>query len=523
MYENYFQFKEKPFSLTPDPKFLYLSKQYQGALDHMLYGIKQREGFMVIAGDVGTGKTTLCRCLLDRLDEDVEVALILNPMLSDMDLLRNIVHDLQIEPVQLQQPAGIIEDGSTGDDIEIELTPDTPSTIDWKPRDHTWTNNASKKELIDALNVFLLNRHEQGRTTVLIVDEAQNLSLDVMEQIRILSNIETEKDKLLQIIFVGQLELNEKLKLPTLKQLNQRISIRYEISPLDMDGTKNYIEHRILVAGAASHVTFTRSAVKEVFNYSKGYPRLINLVCDRALLAAYNQHDETIDRPHIGEAIRSLLGEENKSYFLSHFIKTQLPLVASILFFIAGLSFFILSKKDIGEIASLPSASFTVPQPAPVPPAPQLAREPVMAAPEILATAEKMAATPVQKFIEDLDRTSIVPETVLPEPKAPAVEAPQVTKAEEATITQPVADVTKTGNYRIQVYSLRDKAEAEQHREELAKGGFDVFLKKAVSAGQDWYIVYVGPFRDINSAKVNLKALKFSGREPILLSVSTTS
>jgi general secretion pathway protein A len=434
MYENYFQFKEKPFSLTPDPKFLYLSKQYQGALDHMLYGIKQREGFMVIAGDVGTGKTTLCRCLLDRLDEDVEVALILNPMLSDMDLLRNIVHDLQIEPVQLQQPAGVIEDGSTGDNIEIELTPETPSSIDWKPRDHTWTNNASKKELIDALNVFLLNRHDQGRTTVLIVDEAQNLSLDVMEQIRILSNIETEKDKLLQIIFVGQLELNEKLKLPTLKQLNQRISIRYEISPLDLDGTKNYIEHRILVAGAASHVTFTRSAVKEVFNYSKGYPRLINLVCDRALLAAYNQHDETIDRPHIGEAIRSLLGEENKSYFLSHFIKAQLPLVASILFFIAGLSFFILSKKDITEIVLLPGKSIAVPQPAPAPLAPQAVKEPVIEAPENLATVKKAATTPVQEFIEDLDRTSNVPETILPEPKSPAVETPkEVAKVETAT------------------------------------------------------------------------------------------
>lgn len=344
MYENYFQFKEKPFSLTPDPKFLYLSKQYQGALDHMLYGIKQREGFMVISGDVGTGKTTLCRCLLDRLDDDVEVALILNPMLSDMDLLRNIVHDLQIEPAQLQQPVGIIQDGSTGDSIEIELTPEampeTTPAIDWRPRNHTWTNSASKKELIDALNGFLLNRHEQGHTTVLIIDEAQNLSLDVMEQIRILSNIETEKDKLLQIIFVGQLELNEKLKLPTLKQLNQRISIRYEITPLDLDGTKNYIEHRIMIAGAASRVTFTRSAVREIYSYSKGYPRLINLVCDRALLAAYNQHDETIDRPHVGEAIRSLLGEEHKNYFFAHFIKTQWPLVASILFFIAGLSFF---------------------------------------------------------------------------------------------------------------------------------------------------------------------------------------
>ena len=423
--------------------------------------------------------------------------------------------------VQLQQPAGIIQDGSTGYNIEIELTPERPSTIDWKPSDHTWTNNASKKELIDALNVFLLTRHEQGRTTVLIVDEAQNLSLYVMEQIRILSNIETEKDKLLQIIFLGQLKLNEKLKLPTLKQLNQRISIRYEISPLDKDGTKNYIEDRILVAGAASHVTFTRSAVKEVFNYSKGYPRLINLVCDRALLAAYNQHDETIDRPHIGEAIRSLLGEESKNYFLSHFIKAQLPLIASILFFIAGLSFFILSKKDVGEIFSYPSENLAFPQSAPVPLAPQSV--PVIEAPENMETVQKDAATPVRDFIAELDRTSTVPETVLPEPKAPAVEIPQVAKVETTTETSPIADVTKTGNYRVQVYSLRDKAEAEQHKQELEKGGFDVFLKKAVSAGRDWYIVYVGPFSNINSAKVNLKALKFSGREPILLSVSTTS
>ena len=140
-----------------------------------------------------------------------------------------------------------------------------------------------------------------------------------------------------------------------------------------------------------------------------------------------------------------------------------------------------------------------------------------------METVEKATATPVRDFIAELDRTSTVPETVLPEPKAPVVEIPQVAKVETTTETSPIADVTKTGNYRVQVYSLRDKAEAEQHKQELEKDGFDVFLKKAVSAGRDCYIVYVGPFSDINSAKVNLKALKFSGREPILLSVSTTS
>ncbi|MZH03742.1 MAG: AAA family ATPase, partial [Nitrospinae bacterium] len=348
MYENFYRFKEKPFSLTPDPKFLYLSKQYQGALDHMLYGIKQREGFMVIAGDVGTGKTTLCRCLLDRLDENVEVALILNPMLSDMDLLRNVVHDLGIKSHQSKQPVGMIEDGSTGEEITIELEPSPYEDI--QQDDLVWVNNASKIELIDALNSFLLDQHEQGKSTVLIVDEAQNLSLDVMEQLRILSNLETEKEKLLQIIFVGQLELNEKLKLPALKQLNQRISIRYKISPLNKDETKNYIAHRILVAGAASQVNFTESALNEIFKYSKGYPRLINLVCDRALLAGYNAQVDEVDRQYVREAIKSLLGEEDKNYFLNRFLQTQLPLVASLLFFIAGLTFFILSKMEPGQI-----------------------------------------------------------------------------------------------------------------------------------------------------------------------------
>jgi general secretion pathway protein A len=360
MYENFYRFKEKPFSLTPDPKFLYLSKQYQGALDHMLYGIKQKEGFMVIAGDVGTGKTTLCRCLLDRLDENVEVALILNPMLSDMDLLRNFVQDLSIRPIHAPQPVGVVEDNNTGEEISIELEMEAFPSENSKKANTAWINSASKKELIDALNAFLLDQHDQGKSTVLIIDEAQNLSLAVMEQLRILSNLETEKDKLLQIIFVGQLELNEKLKLPTLKQLNQRISIRYEIAPLNQEEADNYISHRILVAGAASQVGFTKSALKEIFKYSKGYPRLINLACDRGLLAGYNNHADIVDRQHVREAIQSLLGEENKGGSLKRFFQTQWPLLASLLLFIAGLGFFFLSKIDAGKInQSLAPANIT--------------------------------------------------------------------------------------------------------------------------------------------------------------------
>lgn len=521
MYENFYRFKEKPFSLTPDPKFLYLSKQYQGALDHMLYGIKQREGFMVIAGDVGTGKTTLCRCLLDRLDKNVEVALILNPMLSDMDLLRNVVHDLRIKSLNSRQPVGMIEDGSTGEEITIELDPASHEEL---PRNGlVWINNASKKELIDALNEFLLDQHDQGKSTVLIIDEAQNLSLDVMEQLRILSNLETEKEKLLQIIFVGQLELNEKLKLPTLKQLNQRISIRYKIAPLTQEEAKNYIAHRILVAGAASQVRFTKSALNEIFKYSKGYPRLINLVCDRALLAGYNAQVDEVDRPYVREAIRSLLGEENKNYFLKNFLQTQLPLLASLVFFIVGLTFFILSRMEPGQInlaklpdkilhkASLSISSKTIPEEreksaTPEPP------EPAKNKTAILQTSSLAPATqePLKQAAEKEESGTVQPEAALPAPKI----------QEPSNIDTP--SVRQGGNYRIQVYSLKTQADADEHVKKLIAGGFDAFWKKAVSAGQDWYIVYVGPFKDLNSAKVNLKALKFSGRKPILLSVSTT-
>ncbi len=523
MYQNFYRFKEKPFSLTPDPKFLYLSKQYQGALDHMLYGIKQREGFMVIAGDVGTGKTTLCRCLLDRLDKNIEVALILNPMLSDMDLLRNIVQDLRIKPLYARQPVGIVEDNTTGEEIAIELEPMPSSTDDLMKVDLVWINSASKKELIDALNVFLLDQHEQGNSTVLIIDEAQNLSLDVMEQLRILSNLETEKDKLLQIIFVGQLELNEKLKLPTLKQLNQRISIRYEISPLTQEEANNYIAHRILVAGAASQVSFTKSALKEIFKYSNGYPRLINLVCDRSLLSGYNTQVDKIDRQHVQEAIRSLLGVENKSYFLKRFLKTQLPLLVSLLFFIAGLTFFALSRIEPTKIniALSPEKIFKHKSPASNPsPDVTLEDRKQSIVTEVVPELKKSEPAASPAPVESLEPTAAKDKQEESRPDSTPI-APANKTQESSRIAYPLATVKLGGNYRIQVYSLKTQAEADEHVAKLTTGGFDTFWKKAVSAGQDWYIVYVGPFKDLNSAKVNLQALKFSGHKPILLSVST--
>ena len=476
MYEEFYRFKEKPFNLTPDPRFLYLSKQHQGALDHMLYGIRQREGFIAVVGDVGMGKTTLCRCLLDRLEDNFKVALILNPMLSDMDLLRTCVHDLGAKPAYFKSKVSASNEDAEG-----------ASTITKKPVDLDWINGASKKELIDSLNTFLLEQYDAGGSTILIIDEAQNLSYEVMEQLRMLSNLETEKEKLLQIIFVGQLELAEKLQHPKLKQLNQRISIRYEITPLSKSETTRYINHRILVAGAGSRIAFTYFALNEIYAYSNGYPRLINLVCDRGLLAGYNAQVDTLERLHIKQGIRSLLGEEDKNYFSERMIKGRLPVLASAIFFILGLVFFLLPKITTEEVPA-ESAQAKLPQIAEtnivsIPPAP-------------------LAPIPMEE---------------LPVHKPAPVVAKRVPPVNAVTSESPTAS---RGKYSIQVFSLSHQERAQKEVKKLQSEGYQAYWKKAISPEQDWYIVYVGPFENIQPARIHLKALKFSGRQPILLSLS---
>ncbi|MFQ5673221.1 MAG: AAA family ATPase [Nitrospinales bacterium] len=453
MYESFYGLREKPFSLTPDPKFLYLSKHHQGALDHMLYGIRQKEGFMTIVGDVGTGKTTLCRCLLDRLDDSVQVALILNPMVSDIDLLRTCLHDLGVRPVHAGRklvaavPAGAAlaeqDDAGFADDFAGDSADD-----------FSWINTLSKKELLDALNAFLLKQHREGKSTVLIIDETQDLSLDVLEQLRILSNLETEKDKLLQIIFVGQLELNDKLALPELKQLNQRISIRYRIAPLSREETRRYITHRLMVAGANAGIRFTRSSLNAVYNYSRGYPRLINLSCDRALLAGFNAQVDTIDAGHVKRGIRSLHDSDETGGWLRRVFMDRLSLAASILFFLAGLAFFMMG----GKTADL-SPRLKTPDTAPAP-----AQQPPVA----------------------------------------------------ATVA---AQTESAGDYRIQVYALSQQNLAEKKVRQLRDEGYAAYWKKIESSGHTWFVVYVGPFQNIESAKTRLALLKQSGREAILLSV----
>jgi general secretion pathway protein A len=272
MHEDYYGFSEKPFSLTPDPKYLYKSESHANAFDLLQYAIRRREGFVVVTGDIGTGKTTLCRAILEQLDRRTFTALVLNPFLSEEDLLRLVLQDFGVvsrEEVKRGRLAGV-----------------------------------SKQELIDTLNEFLLSLLPLGAGAVLIIDEAQNLPRQVLEQIRILSNLETNKEKLLQIVLVGQLNLKELLRTPELRQLDQRVSIRYELKPLTREETAAYIAHRLTIAGGGAVVSFAPKALDLVHKYSGGIPRLINLVCDRALLGGYAERTNRI----LPEMVRAAAG-----------------------------------------------------------------------------------------------------------------------------------------------------------------------------------------------------------------------
>src|SRR3954469_11637218 len=271
MYESFFGLNDKPFSLTPNPRYVFYSQQYREAEGQLLYGINNREGFMVVTGQPGTGKTTLCRDLLEKLDRNkVQSALLFNPFLNAHEML-----------------------GALLTEFGISAPP-----------------QASRKDLLDRLNQFLLAQLVLGKRCVAIFDEAQHLSTEFLEQIRVLSNLETDNEKLVQIILVGQPELLDKIRTPGMAQLDQRVSIRCRLTDLDEQETDRYIHHRMNVAGARGQVSFQRKAITEIFSASSGVPRLINLVTDRALLAAYTEHSRDVNASHVHKAVQALRGEE---------------------------------------------------------------------------------------------------------------------------------------------------------------------------------------------------------------------
>lgn len=269
MYNAYFGFKEAPFSIAPDPRYLYMTAQHREALAHLVYGLNSEGGCILLTGEVGTGKTTVCRCLLEQIPEQSNIALVFNPKITAIELLESICDELKID------------------------YPDTHNSV---------------KTYIDRLNTFLIEANARGEKTVLIIDEAQNLDSSVLEQLRLLTNLETNQRKLLQIIILGQPELLEILSREEMRQLAQRITARFHLTSLSRDEVKAYISHRLAVAGQNVQL-FPEGSTKRIYALSKGIPRLINVLCDRALLGTYVQNKPSVDTQTINKASKEVFGE----------------------------------------------------------------------------------------------------------------------------------------------------------------------------------------------------------------------
>jgi general secretion pathway protein A len=341
MYTSFFGLQEKPFAITPDPRYLYLSERHAEALAHLLYGINEAGGFIQLTGEVGTGKTTVIRSLLEQLPGHAEVALILNPRVTPAEFLLTICEELHL-PV------------SEG-------------------------NRESTKSLMDMLGHYLLDAHARGRRVVLIVDEAQNLSFETLEQVRLLTNLETATTKLLQIILIGQEELRALLEQPDLRQLAQRITGRYHLSPLSREETAGYVKHRMRVAGATAEA-FTPSALREIHRLSGGIPRVINVVCDRALLGAFTREDHRVGAAYIRQAAAEVYGRPVPAPWLRW---ATAGAIAAALVLVAFGAWSVWSTREPEQVATAtatPPAAATAapatPAPAPAepvePPAPAL-------------------------------------------------------------------------------------------------------------------------------------------------------
>lgn len=266
MYQGFYGFREMPFNITPDPKFLFLSPTHNEALQHLRYGIEERKGFIVLIGEVGCGKTTLCRQLLNELNGDrYDTALILNPRIPETQLVRIILTELGITP-----------------------------------------KGRSRTDFVQQLNEELLKRINAGKDIALIIDEAQSMSVETLEYLRLLSNLETDKQKLLQIVLMGQPELRDKLMLPELRQLRQRILVNCVLQPLNSEETIHYIQHRLAMAGSQGRLHFTDYAFKRIYKSSGGIPRLINNICDKSLLSAYIRSSDEVNYRDVRNAVKEL-------------------------------------------------------------------------------------------------------------------------------------------------------------------------------------------------------------------------
>jgi general secretion pathway protein A len=361
MYTSFFGINEKPFSITPDPRYLFMSERHGEALAHLVYGVTESGGFIQLTGEVGTGKTTLVRTLLsNQLPDNANVAVVLNPQQTALEFLQSICEELH-----------------------LDLPPD----------------KGSSKALIDLLNDHLLRAHADGRRTILVVDEAQNLRPDVLEQVRLLTNLETSKQKLLQIILIGQPELRQLLSRNDLRQLAQRITGRYHLEPLSLDETARYIEHRMKVAGALGEI-FDPSAKKEVFAISQGVPRLINVICDRALLGAFTLETRKVNKRLVRRAAAEISGQDlpnaGRRWLLPVFGSLVLAvIVAGVWVFMQRQQIVDKAIADIAQVAAATLPAETAAEPV------ATAAEQAVSVPDPAPVAESAAPAEVQASLDE--------------------------------------------------------------------------------------------------------------------------
>lgn len=306
MYTKFYGFNTKPFEITPDPKFLYLSESHREALAHLTYAVRERKGFTVITGEVGTGKTILIQTLLSRLNGNTKTAYLFNPKLGSTDFIHYICEDLGMKE-----------------------------------------QKRSKGQYINHLHKFLMDCYARNKNVVLIVDEAHTLDPKLLEEIRLLTNLETPKSKLLQVILIGQPELDGIIDSPQFRQLKQRVSLRYHLQPLNREETEEFIKRRLRVAGAYDPDVFTPKAIKEIYKFSKGIPRLINIVCDNALLTGYTNDQKVIGHKIIHEAIDHLSGTESKRKRREFIFYSAVILVFSVF----GLGSYMLWKDSLSIVS----------------------------------------------------------------------------------------------------------------------------------------------------------------------------
>ncbi len=338
MYYQYFGLTEAPFSIAVNPRYLFMSPRHRDALAHLLYGVGAGGGFILLTGEVGTGKTTINRCLLEQLPPDTDVAIILNPALNAIELLASACDELGIQ---------------------------------YDPQQHTL------KTLTDKLHSFLLENHARGRKTVLLIDEAQHLDFDVLEQIRLLTNLETNSEKLLQIILIGQPELAHMLAQPELRQLNQRITARYNLEPLNLEETGAYIQHRLQVAGMSpERVIFTGSVVRGIYKATRGIPRVINTLCDRMLLGAYGRNNSRADHAMLRLAVREVLGEQDADTAFWRWLA-----VAAAVLLLVWAGGWLLGKYTAATVAGSAGTQSSITAPQALEPKTVPSRETVQAAP----------------------------------------------------------------------------------------------------------------------------------------------